>query len=510
MNTMDTYGTLAGRYTYLSGERTAPAQRARDAAALTIPTLMLPLGATQTTKLPTPYQALGARAVNVLAAKLLLALLPANTAFYKLGIDEITLKKLAQDSAAQNVINEALAKMERTVQANVEASSLRSKLSEALKQLIVAGNVAINLEKFRTPRVFKMDSYCVRRDAVGHVLEAITIEKISPMSIPEDVRQACEVPPPQVQDRDIELYTGIRWDGDKYQIHQELNGKTVPGSEGTYATDKLPWLFLRFFSVDGESYGRGYIEEYIGDLKSLEGLSKAVVQGAAAASKVVFMVKPTGTTNKNALTQARNGDFINGSREDVSTLQLDKFADFRVAADAINQISDRLAFAFLLNTAIQRNGERVTAEEIRYMAQELEDGLGGIYSVLSQELQLPLINLIMGQMQREGSLPELPQGVLKVSITTGMEALGRGQDADRLRTFVADVAQLGPEAFSTIRLSTLLSRLAVSRGIDTDGLIKTPEEVAQEQQQAQLAQMAATVGQNVGPDLVKQAMGVQQ
>ncbi|UZT50437.1 head-to-tail connector protein [Enterobacter phage 04_vB_Eclo_IJM] len=34
-------------------------------------------------------------------------------------------------------------------------------------------------------------------------------------------------------------------------------------------------------------------------------------------------------------------------------------------ADAIEQ---RLGWAFLLNSAVQRNAERVTAEEIRYVA----------------------------------------------------------------------------------------------------------------------------------------------
>ena len=184
---MNNYGTLASRYAYLSAERTAPAQRARDAAALSIPSLLMPLGATQATKLPTPYQGLGARAVNILAAKLLLALLPSNMSFYRLGIDELTLKKLAQNADAQNLITESLAKMERTIQTSIEASSLRSKLSEALKQLIVAGNVAINMTDFRKPRVFKMDSYVIRRDAVGHVLEAIMIEKINPMALQKSV-----------------------------------------------------------------------------------------------------------------------------------------------------------------------------------------------------------------------------------------------------------------------------------------------------------------------------------
>ncbi|WP_416142518.1 portal protein [Escherichia coli] len=47
------------------------------------------------------------------------------------------------------------------------------------------------------------------------------------------------------------------------------------------------------------------------------------------------------------------------------------------------------------NSAVQRTGERVTAEEIRYVASELEDTLGGVYSILSQELQLPLVRVLL-------------------------------------------------------------------------------------------------------------------
>jgi hypothetical protein len=44
--------------------------------------------------------------------------------------------------------------------------------------------------------------------------------------------------------------------------------------------------------VDSESYGRSFVDEVIGDLKSLEGLSQALVESAAASAKMVFLVKP--------------------------------------------------------------------------------------------------------------------------------------------------------------------------------------------------------------------------
>ena len=42
--------------------------------------------------------------------------------------------------------------------------------------------------------------------------------------------------------------------------------------------------------VDGEDYGRGRVEEFLGDLQSLESLTQAITEGSAAAAKVVFLV----------------------------------------------------------------------------------------------------------------------------------------------------------------------------------------------------------------------------
>ena len=58
-----------------------------------------------------------------------------------------------------------------------------------------------------------------------------------------------------------------------------------------------------------------------------------------------------------------------------------------------------MSYAFLLHTAIQRDAERVTAQEIRYMAEQLETAMGGVYSLLSQEFQLPLVKILMKRMQ---------------------------------------------------------------------------------------------------------------
>ncbi len=198
------------------------------------------------------------------------------------------------------------------------------------------------------------------------------------------------------------------------------------------------------------------------------------------------MVRPNGTTRINTLAKSPNGAIVQGDVNDVSTLQLQKSQDFRISLDTITQIRDRLSFAFLLNSSVQRNAERVTAEEVRFMAQELESALGGVYSVLSQEFQLPLVNLLLQRLVKAKKMPSFPKDTVKPQIVTGIEALGRGQDLNKLAQFLEYLGPLGPEAImQNLNLDDYIDRLGASLGIDTGGLIKSPEQKQQEQQQAQ-------------------------
>ena len=148
----------------------------------------------------------------------------------------------------------------------------------------------------------------------------------------------------------------------------------------------------------------------------------------------------------------------------------------------------------------------MTAEEIRYMAQELESALGGAYSILSQEFQLPLVTRIMDRMSSEKRLPKLPKGELvKPMIVTGVEALGRGNDLNKLDMFVAGVGQIfGPEAIQQyVNVSDYLNRRATSLGIETEGLIRDDEEVQAEAQQQQQQLMMASMTEKLGPQAIK-------
>mgnify|MGYP003650864790 FL=1 len=294
-----------------------------------------------------------------------------------------------------------------------------------------------------------------------------------------------------------DLYTMQKTlDNGKIEVVQEVKGKVIESTYKQYPKDKSPFIALRMMRVDGESYGRGYVEQYFGDLQSLEGLTKAIVEGAAASAKVLFLVNPNGTTRARTLSESPNGAIREGSAADVSVLQTNKANDFSVALSATQQINDRLAYAFLLTESTIRNADRVTAEEVRLVTQSIERQLGGIYSVLSMEFQLPLVNRMMDRMQKQKKLPKIPKDKVKPAIVTGIEALGRGNDLNRLDIYLSGIAQiLGPEAIGRyINISEYMARRASALGIDTDGLVRSQEELqamAQQEQQQQMAQQAS-------------------
>ncbi len=503
-----TMGQLASMYQACFGEREAYLNRARDCARLTIPTLIRDSGDSYSTTYETPFQSIGARGVNHLASKLLLTLLPPNAPFFRLMVDDFDVEKLVGPEQ-RGPVEEGLAKVERSAMQEVETMALRVPMFEAIKHLITTGNCLLYMPEDQDGmRVFHLDRYVVKRDPMGNLLYVITKENLDAKTISKEAREVLGLPSPEetspeTKQKPFELYTYVCDKGDHWHIHQEIGRVPIPDSYGKYPKDKNPFIPLRFSRVDGESYGRGLVEEYIGDLRSLEALTQAIVEGSAASAKVLFMVRPNGTTRINTLAKSPNGAIVQGSADDVSTLQLQKSQDFRIALDTISQIRDRLASAFLLNSSVQRNAERVTAEEVRFMAQELESALGGVYSVLSQEFQLPLVNLLLQRLVKAKKMPKFPKDTVKPQIVTGIEALGRGQDLNKLAQFLEYLGPLGPEAImQNLNLDDYIDRLGASLGIDTGGLIKTPEQKQMEAQQAQ-QQQEQMMQQQFQQDIIK-------
>jgi hypothetical protein len=488
--------SAAARYQQLVTNRDAYLQRARDCSKVTIPSLIPDQNFGDRGRLKTPYQSLGARGVNYLASKLLITLFPPNAAFFKLEIDDLALRVSDAGPEIKTELDTALVRVERAVMSVLEVANGRASMHEAFKHLLVGGNVLLYVAEDGI-RVIHLSRYVVCRDPMGNVTEIVVEEEVYPEALPKGfLPEDPEEEEYKSGQKTVKLYTYVEYEDDKCHWWQESKGKEIPGTHGMCKADVSPWIPLRFNRVDSEEYGRSYVEEYYGDLLALESLYQAVLEGSAAAAKILFLVNPNGTTRPRTLQNASNGAIVQGNAADVTVVQSQKAQDLSIAQNTIDRIEGRLQFAFLLNTAIQRPGERVTAEEIRFMSQELEAGIGGLYSILTQELQLPLVRRLMHVLHRQRKLPAFPktsQGgkdIVHPRPVTGLEAIGRGDDRNKLVEFITTAQQvLGPEIMAKyINVDEALRRLAASNSIDTTNLVKSPEQLAGEAAQAQAMQ----------------------
>ena len=254
--------------------------------------------------------------------------------------------------------------------------------------------------------------------------------------------------------------------------------------------------------MDGEDYGRGRVGQFIGDLKSLEALSQALVEGSAAAAKVVFVVSPSSTTKPQTLAQAGNGAIVQGRPDDIGVVQVGKTADFSTANELMNRLETRLSEAFLILNV--RQSERTTAEEVRMTQLELEQQLGGLFGLLTVEFLVPYLNRKLNVFQKTGEIPRIPKGMVKPIIVAGINALGRGQDVQSLGSFLQTIAQtMGPEAIQQyINPDEVIKRLAAAQGIDVLNLVKSVQELQQEQQLAQQQQLEQTAMEQA-PNMAK-------
>lgn len=517
-------------YTGMLANRHAFERQAERASSFSIPSLIPPNETRHySTDLPTPRQGLVARGVNHLASRLMMALFPASQPFFRHMIHPFARAAIAgeEDQAA---FEEFLSNREDAIHLEVTKRRLRAPMNESLKHLIVGGNVVYYFgdDAFRW---YPLKRFCVRMDAESDDWKTIVIKETSYLgSLSTDVRDYAEAVGAMAEwagetanapedtegpQGEVDIYTKVWRDDKRVYWQQEFStGDVIPDSESDVPLNRNPWHPVHWSIVDGEDYGRGHVEDAIGDIMNLESLTGSLVEGALAAARVVGLVAPNGQTMPQDLNDAENASFVPGRADDVSFLQVQKFADFRTSEAAMQRIEERLKHHFLL--AHVRESERTTAEEVRMTQRQLDSALAGQFSNFAQRIQLPLVNALTRYLEEEGEIPELPDEIadaITPVVVTGVEALGRAADLERLQ-IAGQILQplIGPQALASLtNADKIIHYVFTASGVKIDGLRKSEAQVQQERQAAQQAQAAQTLMEKgTGPAINAMSQTAQQ
>lgn len=497
--------TASKLYERLSVDREPYLRTAHEASELTIPSLLPRYrehggDSSYSRKHQVElWQSVGSRGVENLASKLLLTLLPTTIPPFRMVPDQLRWREL--DEEVQREVERDSAAFETETLREIDRTGLRMHFNEALEHMVVAGNFLTKVSKTGPIKGWPLDAYVVQRDYHGEVRTIIIKETVRWDSLPGMVQEGIEAAG-QRKDERVNMFTWIELEGSEYTLRQEIHGVAIKAEGPTsWSKAEMPYTAHRMRHVDGESYGRGYVDRYLGDLRSLESLSKSLVQGAAASARVIFGIKPGAATpdQLRQFSEKPNGSFIGVDPEAIGAIQADKSRDLAVADATAQRIEQRLSRAFLLNQAFARDSERTTAFEINETTQELDDALGGNHTVLSQQSIKPLIELLILRLRERSDIPKPPEGLAEVAVITGLDALGRGQELRKMDiASQAVIRALGPEVFAQhVNAREYIEDVFINAGVDP-GFIRTEEEIQQAQQQAQLQQaLESPVGQTV-------------
>jgi len=498
-NIQEVYGSASGQYGALETRRRSLEYLWKESSKLTLPYIFPEEGISESAELPTPFNSIGPSAVNALASKLLLTLLPPTGNFFRLLPYEDDVEELDED--ARQEVDTLLSRAEQDILMEIDKQALRVPLYEAMKYLIITGNSLVYKVPNGSIKTFSPYEYVVERDYIGNVLKIVIREYISKTALPDKVidllEQDEENKTDKTEEQEVAIYTVVlRTSSNKFSTYQEVEGNMIPGSYKTYKENLLPYIPLRWTSSNNEYYGRGLVEQYLGDLRRLEGLSQMLMEASGISAKTIFGLRPGSTTKIEDLNQAYNGDFIMGDLErEVSVLRVEKGNDLAVAERQAQLIESRLAQAFLMLSGQVRDSERTTATEVRAVAAELEATLGGTFSILAAELQLPLIALVMNDIN-----PNFDE-LTEPAITTGVSAISREKDFNNLNIMMQTLSQLGPEVVAQyLDIEGYLKAVSTSLGFDASTMVKTEEDRLKEQQQQmqmQQEQVAATTDMGV-------------
>lgn len=455
--------------------------RAEKFAELTMPALFRDTGSSGADELPKKHvQSLGAKIVKSLQSKIGLTMFPPASTGFKLAPNAEAMEEFTQgDQDLRDEVLKSVSSATDSINKEIEIQNIRRDVFSLIEQQLVVGACVMEKIPKNGIKIHNLRNIVATLDDSGDAFELCVKETAKKLPEGLDSEQYSTN-----ADDEYEIYTMAYEDEESgnWIVKQEI-GDTVIDEEGKeYSPKEVPFQYVGMVWNIGEEYHRPFVEDYYGDLNAYDKLSRVLTEGSIIASKsLTFVDQRGGRTRKEDVAESENGAVVDGSADDVTSFQHGKNYDFQVAMQTRAEIRAMLEEAFLTKNAITRNAERVTAEEIRTMTQELETSLAGVYAVVTNKIVQRVVDWIMGELK-------IKFDTIEVEIVTGLNAMGKSNEVVKLDGLVRRLAEL--DMLDMVRQSELATRYAEGYGVNTRNLYKSQAELAQEREAArqQMAQ----------------------
>lgn len=499
---------LKREYNRLDGERQELIENCEVYAGKTIPSEFVNDDTDRYREKQVDFQSFGALMVNNLANKIASSLFPTNMPFFKAELTDEQLVEYLYGITDEtgNLVQEpkfetkgdidlALSNAEKAAIKLLYKSLPRAKIVSIMKQLIITGNCLLDMSGKKW-KVHTLRNYVVERNEDREVSFIIIREKKRVSQLNESHKEVV-YENNYKDDQYVNIYTGIKLKDGMYTIWQELEDLCYCHKKlGRQKLDDLDFIPLTWTLADTNSYGVGHVEMFYNNLKQLSDKAELEATLGAINANVKYLVDPAAAVDIDLLINSKSGSYIPGIPTGVIAVESGVNNILQELAMSIEVLKRELSQAFLYNINVVRDAERVTAEEIRLLANEIEAGLGGTYSQISDQLQYPIARKTLKTLENDFA-------DIDVIVTTGLESLNKRDEASRVIEFFNGIQVLGtvPEPLMDyINFEQALKTIAANLHLPIN-IVNTNEQVqAIQQQRAQQEQqmMAQQAGMQEG------------
>jgi len=439
----------------------------------------------ETTAITQDFSSIGAQLAGHITNKLGLTLFRPGVPFFRLGPDKAGKAALAANGLTAEALVEMLSDAELEAVKELDRAAVRPKLNLILEHLVVAGNVLMCLEE-DSIRALGLRYYCVKRNHKGDVVRIVIREEMCKDELEDDVQAYAPGSSPETK---VCWYKLIERKGKRMIMTQYIGDVLLPEEyNGSWTIEKCPYKACVWLLPDDSNYGIGLCQQYWADLETCSALSESVVDGSILGTEMRWAVDPTSMTRPDDLNKSKNGDFVAARKEDISPISGGNPDGVQVADSFLQRVERRLSMGFLMQSAITRNAERVTAEEVRMQALELETSYGGVYTGIAKDVQGPVA---LWSLDRAGV--DITGSGLQATVITGLDALTRNAELESLRAAFSDMALTAglPEAMQArIKWKPLGDFIGAGRGVKLSPFLMSEQEFTQAQQAAQQSRVA--------------------
>lgn len=470
-------------------------------AALTIPKIMLPEGMdVMNTDITHDYQFLGAQAVNHLTNKIAMTLFAPTRPFFKAQLSEKAQEENGDTDPV--VVDAAMANIEREAMRRMDRLAIRPKIYSAIRNLIVTGNVLVEFLR-DSLRVYGMRQWAVKRTYDGGLHTLIIREKMKFDELADKVQGILHRH--YQDDSEVHFYRLIeRVQKGRYKLTCAVDTHILPPAfSHTYSEETLPFQVMTWDLGDNDDYATGLVEEYVGGFEAISQMAEGMVNGGTMAAEFRWLLSP-GLTKADDFEDTENGSAIPGNKDDISVVGPENHEAISVLSTIYDKYARGIGAAFLLHSAVTRDAERVTAEEIRLSANELESAHGGTYSTLATNMQGPVARWLLTGVDKR-----LNSRDVEVSVVTGLDGMSRNGDLENLRLAFQDltfIATAPDEVKARLKYNPLVKYIGAGRGVDLSPFVMSDEEFQAEQDRLMQQQMQMQAQQSAA-DVAGQAAG---